>query len=255
MGMNKPDIHPDLQLRRTAGVFDHFNSYTDTQLWTKGGISGTVANSDGVGGHLTLTTGAVQSQTAFVWTTRKNWQFLAGQPLIAQTVLSYTEANTSQAGIFFGFTSAMTGILTAVTGVPLNPCSACGIFKKPGDILWSAFTSVGATQLITQSINSCILPGQPQELIVQVMLTQGNILEATFWAGGVGPTTITGGGPPGQTAMLPNSTSMSRMQPIKHSMSITGAVAMGFGVNVLAGSGSSEVVDVDYLASEILALP
>jgi len=254
MGMNKPDIHDSLMLRRTSGVFDHFNNYTDGGLWTKGGINGTVTNADGNGGLLTLTTLATQSNTAFVATTRKNWQFVAGQPLIFQTAISYTEANVNQAGIFVGFASAFTGILTAITGVPLNPCSACGIFKKPGDTLWSAFTSVGATQLITQSGTSCIAAGLVQELKLQVMIT-GTNLEATFWAGTPGPGAVTGGAPSGETLMYPNASNMSRMQPIKHVIPIASAAAMYFGANLLAGSASSEVMLVDYLGTEFLAIP
>ena len=187
MGMFKVDIGSLLRKSRTAEVFDHFESYTDTQLWTKGGVNGTVTNPDANGGQIVLTTLASQSNTAFVGTTRKNWQFVANQPMVFQIGLNYTEAAVNQAGIFVGFTSVFTGILTNVTGVPLTPFSGCGIFKKPGDTLWSAITSVGATQQITQSKSSCIQPGLTQVLIVQVMVNAGGQVEATFWAGPPGP--------------------------------------------------------------------
>lgn len=248
MGMNKPDIHNSLELRRTSGIFDHFNSYTDTQLWTAGGSGGTVANSDGDGGILTLTTGAAQDQDAIVRTTRKLYTFVSGKPMLFQIGLSYTEANTNQAGIFVGFASSFTDILTDTTYALPASISACGIFKKPGDILWSAFTSVGTTQYTTQSKTSCIQAGLPQELVIQVMLAGSN-LEATFWAGGFGATAS------GRVPMLPNVTTMAAMQPIKHVIAYSGAVAMYAGASVKAGSSSSEVVSVDYLGTEFLSMP
>jgi hypothetical protein len=47
---------------------------------------------------------------------------------------------------------------------------------------------------------------------------------------------------------------MARMQPIKHVIPFAGALAMQFGAFVLAGSGSSEVLSVDFLGSEYLAI-
>jgi len=255
MGMNKPDIHDQLRFRRTDLIFDHFNNYTSGQLWTSGGASGTVANNDGDGGILTLTTGAVQSQSAWVATTRNNWTFVAGKPMLFQTAINYTEAATNQAAIFVGWAVTMNGILTNVTGVPNANTSACGIYKRPGETLWRAFSSVGTTQNDTQSKTSTLAPGITQELGIMVMINANSQLEATFFTGGMGPPTTTGGGPLGQKPMLNNVTGMSGLQPIKHYVSITGAAAMQLGVYVLAGSGSSEVVSVDYISAEHLAIP
>lgn len=254
MGMNKPDIHDALKLRRTAGIFDHFNNYTDAGLWTKGG-AGTVVNGDGDGGILTLTTGAVAFQPAYVGTTRKNWTFVAGKPMVFQIGLAYTEAAVNQAAIFVGFTSALATMFSGA-GALLANFSGCGIFKKAGDVLWSAITSVGVVQQITQSKSSCIQAGLMQELFVQVMLNQNSQLEATFQTGGLGPITVAGGGANGQNPMINNVSGMSGIQPIKHFAAYAGAAAMSCGIFVQAAAGgASEIVSVDYIGNEFLAMP
>jgi len=255
MGKNNLDVHDELQKRRTALVFDHFESYVDAQLWTKGGDAGTVANSDGDGGILTMTTGAGADQDAFVATTRKNWTFLAGKPMTFQCGFRYSEANTDQACIFAGFCSgAFNTILTDNTYVLLTPCSAAGILKKPGETKWSAFSSVGAVQKLTPSISPCQQAGLIQEFIIEVAIVGLNI-EVTFKQGGPGPVSVVGGGPAGPTYMYPDVTTMARMQPIKHVIPFAGALAMAAGVDIKAGSGSSEVLSLDYAAIEHLVMP
>jgi hypothetical protein len=90
--------------------------------------------------------------------------------------------------------------------------------------------------------------------MIQVMVNQGLQLEATFFGGGIGPQTVVGGGVPGQTPLLPNVSGMSRLQPIKHVLPLTGAAAMGLGASLLAGSASSEIVNIDYIGAELLSL-
>lgn len=255
MGMNKPDIHPALQLRRTAELFDHFNQgYVSGSghLWTSAGTGGTVANNDGDGGILTLTTGAVADQDAIVATTRKNFTFVAGKPMVYQIGLKYTEANTDDAGIVFGFASSFTDILVDATYALASPLSAACIYKKPGDTKWSCFTSVGSTQKTDQSIVPCQGAGVIQEFCIQVMV-QGDNIEVTFWGGVSGPPAITGG-PLGYIPMVPNVTTMARQQPIKHVIAYSGAAAMGVGASVKASSANSEVVSVDYIGSEFLSI-
>lgn len=256
MGMNKPDIHNALQLRRTALVFDHFNEYVSGSghLWTSGGSGGTVANNDGDGGILTLTTGAVQDQDAFVASTRKNWTFVSGKPLIFQIGCSYTEANTNKAGIYLGMASSFVDVLVDTTYVLASPLSGVGIYKKPGDTLWTCFTSIGSTQYATQSTAPCQLAGIMQEFIIQVMVV-GTSIEVTFFTGGMPAATITGGGGTGLAPMIPNVTTMARQQPIKHVVAYSGAAAMSMGASIKAGSGSSEVLSVDYIGSEFLSIP
>ncbi len=252
MGMNKVELHNALQLRRTMGIFDHFPSYTSTQLWTSGGSGGTVANSDGDGGLLTLTTGAVADQDAIVSTTRKLFTFVAGKPMLYQTGFKYTEANTDDAGIVFGFASSFTDILVDATYALATPLSAACIYKKPGETYWSCFSSVGATQYTTQSTVPCQSAGVIQEFCINVAI-QGSNIEVTFWGGAFGPTAVTGG-PAGFIAMVPNVTSMARQQPIKHVIPYSGAAAMQCGQSIKASSANSEVAYVDYIGAEFLSM-
>jgi hypothetical protein len=256
MGMNKLEVTDGVRKRRTNTLLDHFNNYTDGGVWTKGGTGTGVTNVDSLGGNLTFTTGAVLGQTAYVATTRKNWQFVTGQPLELVAIFNYTEGNVNNAGIFIGFTSAMSAMLSSA-GVPLAAGASvcyCGIYKAPGDTVWSALTSCNSVQSITKSNRSCLLPGSNQELEIRVMMTPDGNLEATFSAGGLGPTTITGGGPQGETWMYP-ATPGPAFQPIKHRMAYANSVLMGFGAFLVAGSSTGEVMNLDFIAASMLQNP
>ena len=253
MGLFKPDIHDGLIKARTMPVFDHFTSYTDTQLWTSVATGGgaSVANNDGDGGILTLTTGATLNNEAATKTTRKLFTFVANKPMLFQCGLKYTEANTDDAGIVLGFASSWTNILADTTFALPSTLSGALIYKKPGDTLWSAFGSVGTTQSYQQSLAPCQGAGIMQYFQIQAIPDPNGQIELTFWQGmyGIGATS------PYYTPMLPNVTSIARMQQIKFFLTYTSAAAMQIGVFVKASGSNSEVVYLDYAGAEFLSIP
>ena len=265
MGMSKPDIHPNLQLRRTSGVFDHFNEYVSGSghLWTSATSTGTVAlATTGLqeGGILLLTSGAVAGQYAAVQSTAAMWKFVAGKPMIFQTAFSYTEEASNLGVIFCGFTNDITAVLTSATGVPIaansGTVSACGIYKIPGDTTWSVLLINGTTRLLVPTSSKCQNAAAMQEFIIQVMIPQANIIEATFWQGGLGAPAVTTGAPGGPTPMYPLSPGPA-FQPVKLTAALTGAAAMKCGVISEAGTAAAagQALSVDYIGTELLSIP
>jgi len=45
------------------------------------------------------------------------------------------------------------------------------------------------------------------------------------------------------------------MQPIKHVIPYASAAAMSIGASIKAGSGSSEVLSIDYIGAAYLSIP
>ena len=255
MGMFKPDLHPDLQLRRTAGLFDHFmRGYAPgaTGIWneTETGGGASVSLSDSDGGVLSLATGATQNNEACLFTPLKLWTFVANKPMIAQCGFYYTEAATNAAGIVFGFASSWTNILADTTYALPTTLSGALIYKKPTETLWSAFASVGTTQSSQQSNMACQNAGNMQEFIIQVMPNANSNIEVTFWQGPLGI-----GASDGVVPMKPNVTSMARMQPIKFEIAYASAAAMQLGLFVKASGSNSETVHLDYIGAELLSVP
>ena len=62
--------------------------------------------------------------------------------------MAWTEANTNQMNVFFGFTSVPAESLQATPCVPLASFSGFGFYKKAGTLQWSVFVSNGATQTL-----------------------------------------------------------------------------------------------------------
>lgn len=253
MGMEKVQIHDPLLKWQTSGVFDHFNSYTNTQLWTSvaNGSGASVANNDGDGGILTLTTGATINNESAVKSTRANWTFVANKPLVFQCGFKYTEAATNAAGIVVGFASSWTNILADTTFALPSSLSGALIYKKPTDTYWSAFGSVGTTQYSQLSVSPCQNAGIAQNFMIQMMLNQNSQVEITFWQGPVGISSSA----PFYNPMYPSVTSIARQQAIKFFIPYASAAAMQMGVFVKASGSNSEVVSLDYLASEFLSIP
>jgi hypothetical protein len=243
MGMGLLQLPDDLEKRRQVWTWDDFVSYTDTQLHTK---SGSVTNSDGANGLLTIATGGSANNEAWVATTRKNWLMQSNRPLLYECRLNYTEANTNTCAIFAGFSSAFAaGLLVDTTLVPkTTTMSTVGIWKSTGDTVWRALTQIGTAQTVSTSIESTQLAGVDQILRIEVKVVGSNV-EVDFL---VGQADTTGGAdsafPVGFQQLREGSSGFQK--PIKHRVAYAGAVKMGAGVFVKTGSANVETVTLDY---------
>ncbi len=247
MGANRADFAFEHLYRRTNLLFDDFNSYTDTQLWTKGhtGTGTSVANS-GINGNLVLTTGATQNNEVWVTTTNAFWKFQNNKPIIFEIALSYTEASTNKAGIAIGFGDVLgtAAFLADTTLQPVGTASAAVIYKTINETVWRAMTSLSTTQTLSNKSTTSSGGGTQQVLRVEVVPVTSTIAEASFFVGAGAP----GGG---QLTALIDST-VARPTVIKQSFTYTSAAAMVAGIFVKAGAAASEVVTVDYMAVEQL---
>lgn len=126
--------------------FDYFvTGDTYTSLAADAGAS--VAASDAAGGVLVLTTGGTDNNEAYVFGTKEPILIAADKPIVVEAYLKYTEANTDDANVAFGFMNAVgaDSIVNDGAGPKTNYSGAC-FFKKDGGTNWWVQASDGTTQ-------------------------------------------------------------------------------------------------------------
>lgn len=240
MGMKLVDLFPAFTARHSFGLMDDFLSYTDTQLFTKlasdGGSS--VAITAGAGGLLALTTGGTDNNEAMVATTNAVYSMADGKGLIFECRAQYAEANTSAANVAFGVSSAAAADLLVDNGAgPATSMSGALIFKVDGGTAFKCVSSKSTTQTIS---TSTLTAGSASYQVFRVEIRQvgdtaQDVAEATFW--------VDQGN--GLLQLIDSTTA----RPIKHTVTYTSAAAMKACAYVKAGSASSEVLTVDYVAA------
>ncbi len=235
MGMHIVDKHDAFKLRRTVGIFDDFLWAITAHQWTTlVADGGSVAVGDAANGVVVLTTGGTDNNEVALKTTAEVFKVLADKPLMAECKLKYTEANTDDANIYFGFADALGADMMVDNGAgPKVSYSGAGFYKVDGGTAWKVITSLGTTQQIS---TTAIVPGGGvwQTLKVEVRMVDATQAEATFWID--------------DQQCLDAVT----LKPIKHVFTYTSATEMQLGWAVKAGGSNAEVVNVDYVGAEAL---
>lgn len=241
MGMNLLDV-ADLEIkRRTHFLFEDFDTYVDTHLWTKlaADAGSSVANSDGTNGILTLTTGATDNNECAVATTRKDWKVAANKPIVFEARINYAEAATNAANVAVGLASVIgsANFLVDNGAGPAASFSGFAIYKVDGETVWRCVSSNGTTQTITKSTTTA---GGTNDQILTIFVNpvSSTVAEVTFhiWS----PSS-------GISQPLYDSAQTNRNQPIKHQYTYTSMAAMQAGAYVKDGSGTGEVLSVDSI--------
>ena len=234
MGVNLLEMPDKLLKRRTHSIFDDFYHYvTGDDFTTVASDSGTVADSDAVGGVLVVTPsdGSVgDNDESYVKTTQEVFLIAANKPLVAEARLKFTEANTDDANVFFGVKDAIAAdtLLDNGGGMATSFSGAC-IYKVDGGTVWKCISSKSTTQTISTSTTTA--GGAYQTLRVEITPVSSTLAEVTFWVDGV---------------QLIDSTSL---KPIKHTMTYTSATEMNLGAGVKNGDTNLETLYIDYIAA------
>lgn len=236
----------DLTQRRIFSIEDDFVTYVDTQTWTKALSTGgsAAAGASAYGGQLAIGSSAVANLDNYVRSTNKVFLFGQDQPIIAEARLQFTEANTNQAAVIFGLSSAIAaggGWLNSTgTGV-ISSFSGAAIFKKAGTSQWFTVSSLGASQTVT-AVNTQDVNGNPSDgnwhtLRVEFQPLTASLAEVRYFVDGL---------------QLRPATTPTATMGIVDQLTFTSAAAMYAGVGLLNGSTSVETLNVDYVvASQI----
>lgn len=220
--------------RRNFGFFEDFHEFVTADLFTdtSADTGAAVAGIEGVGGQVTLTTGATDNNECYLHTTRELFLFAADKPIVFETRLKYTEANTDDANVCHGLMDAVgANSILDNGGGPKASYSGAVFFKSDGDTLWSVESSLAGVQTTTQlsATNSLTKTAQVpgggtwQTFRIEVVTISSTEAEVSFYIDGV--------------------------LVAKHSLTYTSATEMQAFVGAKAGDTNSEVVTVDYVSA------
>lgn len=230
--MYELDLPQSIKDRDWFGITDDFDWYISPHRWTKLVADTTPTVSivaGGNGGVLQLYTDATNNNECASYLTNEVFKFLASQPLICEAAMQFTEAATSAMNCFMGWTSLLSStwvnaMVDDGAGMATN-FSGATIFKVDGGTVWKFCTSNATTQTISTSVVTAGGSTYQRLRIVAKPVTATQVELAPFCNG----------------VQLIDSNN----KPIKHTLTLTSAAAMGFGVYAKAGSGSAETLLVD----------
>jgi hypothetical protein len=238
-------LGPALEKRRQVTIFDDFTEYTDGQRWTlfKSAVGGesVAIEASGVNGSMLIQTGGTANNYAGFSTTNKPFQIRDQDPIVFETRIRYTEANTNNAIIAVGFgDSTFHSLMQNGTAGPNANFYGALIYKISGSTVWQVVTSQGATQLLDTSTSASTPLTTDQVLRIELRPVQsGGLLEVNYWIMDL-------------EAINANS-QVIPPKPIKHRIAYTMPVnAMAAGIVAIAGGNFNEQVHVDYMAVDQL---
>lgn len=224
------------------GFFDDFDSYVTAARWTAlaADSGASVAQENVAGGSIALTTGGTDNNEAMAKTTSKTFLFANNKTLSGLFRIQYSEANTDDANLFIGYSSAAAANLMVDDGAgPAANHSAVGFCKVDGGTNWKAHVSLGTTQTTVELTAAALKAinmqaagpiaaggSSYQTLGVVVRAISATQAEAEFWfdsAGGVNLQLV-----------------------YKIIFTYTSAVIMNGVLYIKAGGSNSEVLHADY---------
>ncbi len=224
--------------RRQFDLFDHFTEFTSGKTLTQtlgGGASSPTISATAQSGILSMAvTGATANDSIYVASTGTLFKWAANINCSAEVLLQYSEANTDDAGICFGFSSSVSATLMADSTMAL-PSSFTGalIYKIKDGTKWKTMSSQSTTQNDTTTKYTPSQSGYTR-LRVDCKIVN-SVMEATYF--------IDQGA--GMEQMKDNT---ARQLPIKDTISLSSPSAMKLVVGVKNGGANAETLLVDYLA-------
>ena len=239
-GVNNLNDLGALRLLRHQFCIDDDFPYLDAVKWLteEADAAASVAHdADGTGGIILLTTGAVDNNEAYIFS-NELFKTAVGKSLIASCRLSYTEANTDDANVMFGFMSGVGADSIQDDGAgPKADYSGGVIFKVDGETRWRVESSEGTSQTTTETDRTA--GGSFQTLEVAITPKgNNNEAEVAFFIDEAGGQALT---QPAEQGSNP------RTPLIKHTIDFASTTEMAIVVGVKAGGANSEVISLDYL--------
>lgn len=219
-------------LRQQSELIDDFDTYTDTARWTKlaADAGATVAlQADGQHGIIKLTTGAVDNNEAMLYAP-ETAKYAANRPISFEALVQYTEANTNAANILAGLMDAPTANAIVDNGAGAKASYSGAVFiKVDGGTKWQVESAIGASK--TNNTTDVTAGGAvAQRLEIKILPVSPTTCDVVFFIDG--------------QQCKDNTTGLK----IKHTVTFASATEMAAAFGIKAGSASSEVLNVDYVA-------
>ena len=192
------NLGQELGLPRQFGFFDDFEWMITAHRWTSVLTdSGTATIGDAAGGILALVASdgtVADNDEAYIRSASEIFLFAAAKPMFCEARLQYTEANTDDANVIFGFASAVAANHLQDNGAgPLASYSGAVFFKVDGGTNWNVEKSIAGTQTTAEltAANSLTKSAQTaggasyQTLRIEAEPHGGGTMDVSFFIDGV----------------------------------------------------------------------
>jgi hypothetical protein len=219
---------------RQMTIFDHFTYYSSGgHLTSVLNNSGTATAGDSAGGRLSLTSSGgspALNDESYVKSTNQLFLFAASKPLLFESKVQFSEANTNKANIVAGFMSGVAaGAMQNGSAGPKTSFSGAVIYKIGNGTVWRFMTSMGSTQ--TDAVSQHTAGGSAdQTLTIECNPVSSTLIECVPFLNGV------------QFLDANN-------KPIKQTITLNSPAQMNAFFGVKTGSSSLETLVADYLAA------
>jgi hypothetical protein len=228
--INKPD---SIEKRRLAFFLeDDFEGFNTGDTWTSLiADSGTsCAATDAANGVLSLGTAATDNNEAMFRTTKEVFLIAANRTIEGQARISFTEANTDDANVCFGFADAIGANTLVDNGAGIKTSfSGAMFYKVDGGTKWKVTSSIGSTQ--TTNTTDVTAGGGYQLLTVRIVAISSTQADVTYFID--------------DQQCRDNTTG----ELICHRITYTGATEMQVGGGVKAGDANAETLLVDFVTA------
>lgn len=219
------------------GGFSFFSDFVEspdtTNVWALTATDSGSVSVSGTGGiaALVASDGTVaDNDEAYLANKNSIFKVTAGQPIYAEALLQFTEANTDDANVFFGFGSSVAAnFLVDDGGGPRASGTVIGLYKVDGGTVWRAVSRNGST--VTDSVSTTTAGGSNyQRLTVEIFDVTTSQCSIVFRVDG-------------------NLLRDSSNNIIKHVLPISGVAAMQVVAALKNGGANLETLNIDYLGA------
>lgn len=195
--------------------------------------AGTVTMGDAVGGVAVLypSDSAIgDNDEAYFASPNEVFKLAAGKPLYGKARIQFTEANTDDANIFFGFSNAFAADLIRDNGAGMRTTGDfIGLYKVDGGTKWICISQVNGTAVTTTSATTAG-GASYQKLEVEVVDHDSSGGYATFKV---------------DNEYLKDTNGIT----IRHAVPYASATEMQVGFGVKNGSTNAETLNVDWVVA------
>lgn len=220
--------------RDNCFIFDHFQYYVSGDLWTNLAADAGVtafAETDAIGGRISGATGATDNNEIAIATSNELFLMGAGEPLWCSGHLQFTEANTDDANVMFGFMSALAANSLVDDGAGVRTSGNYAvIYKVDGGTVWRCSSRNGSD--VSDNVSLTTAGGTAfQELEIEIVEYSTTECEIVYKVDNV-PLRDT-----------------NTNDVISHRLPYASATEMNFGAYLKAGGANSETLVIDWLAA------
>ena len=214
--------------RDEFALFDDFFEFVTGDVWTSAVAgTGTVTHEGSAGTTRMKLFCTAANDAAVLPTTHEMFKFRANKAMAAEGLIEFTDVDTDDGMVFFGWADALAATTMADTTGAITATDACCIYKLQDTSVWAFHTEINGTA--TATVSTTAAPGSgAQTLRIEVTPRSSTVFECRPFVDGVQLRDANG-------------------NPIMHTITLGTATDMDFGAMTKSNDAADFNVYVDYL--------